>query len=192
VFLFGKEKAVDERRVRRMAELKNKRHEAFVQEYLIDLNQTQAAIRAGYSPVSAAQTGSEIMSNPKVRARVDELMAERSRRTGVNADRVVRELAKLAFINADQVINFTTAEVKPDASEDDLAAVAGMKVKYVPHKSFDDAGEPVIDTAIEREVKLSDKTKALELLGKHLGLFTDKVSLEMVQPVFDGEDGLED
>lgn len=73
-----------------MPALKNRRYELLVQEYLIDLNQTQAAIRAGYSPSSAPQQASEILKLPKVRARIEELMPERSRRTGVNADPVVR------------------------------------------------------------------------------------------------------
>ena len=71
------------------------------------------------------------------------------------------------------MIDLNTAEVKPDASKDDLAAIAGMKVKYVPHKDFDEDGEPIIEQAIEREVKLCDKLKALEMCGRHLGMFKD-------------------
>ena len=100
-------------------------------------------------------------------------MAERSKRTGINADRVLRELGRIAFVDPSQVIDLNTAEVKLDASKDDLAAIAGMKVKYVPHKDFDEDGEPIIEQAIEREVRLVDKLKALELCGKHLGMFKD-------------------
>ena len=100
-------------------------------------------------------------------------MAERSKRTGINADRVLRELGRIAFVNPKDVLDLQTAEVKPDTSDDDLAAIAGMKVKYVPHKDFDENGDPVIEQAIEREVKLCDKLKALELCGRHLGMFED-------------------
>ena len=132
----------------------------FCEEYLVDLNATQAAIRAGYSVESAGSIGSENLT-------------ERSKRTGINADRVLRELGRIAFVNPKDVLDLQTAEVKPDTSDDDLAVIAGMKVKYVPHKDFDENGDPVIEQAIEREVKLCDKLKALELCGRHLGMFKD-------------------
>lgn len=142
-----------------------KKQKRFVEEYLIDLNATQAAIRAGYSPDTAKEQGSRLLSNVNISAEVSRAMAERSKRTGVNADRVVRELAKIAFVNADDVIDAETATVKPDASRDDTAAIQSVKVK-----TFGEDG-------LEREIKMADKIKALELLGKHLGMFRDKVEL---------------
>ena len=136
----------------------------FVEEYLIDLNATQAAIRAGYSPNSARDIGSENLTKPHIRARVEEALAERSKRTGINADRVVRELARIAFVNAADVINFDSATLSENASEDDTAAIASVKVKTIPT----DAGE-----GVEREIRMCDKLKALELLGKHLGMFNN-------------------
>ena len=155
-----------------MAKL-TKKNEVFCEEYLIDLNATQAAIRAGYSVDSAGSIGSELLKKPEIRARSDKAMAERSKRTGINADRVLRELGRIAFVDPSDVIDMTTAEVKPDATPDDRAAIAGMKVKYVPHKDFDENGDPIVEQAIEREVKLCDKLKALELCGRHLGMFKD-------------------
>ena len=114
------------------------KQERFCEEYLIDLNATQAAIRAGYSVESAGSIGSENLTKPEIRARIDTAMAERSKRTGINADRVLRELGRIAFLNPTKVIDFQTAEVLSDASEDDLAVISGMKVKYVPHKDFDE------------------------------------------------------
>ena len=143
----------------------SKKQDRFVDEYLIDLNATQAAIRAGYSPNTAQQIGSENLSKPVIRAKIDKAMAERSKRTGVNADRVVMELAKIAFVNAMDVIDQETATVKDDASSDDTAAIQSVKVK-----TFGEDG-------LEREIKMADKLKALELLGKHLGMFRDKVEL---------------
>lgn len=142
-----------------------KKQKRFVEEYLIDLNATQAAIRAGYSPDTAQVQGSRMLSNVMVSREIAKAMAERSRRTGVNADRVVMELAKIAFVNADDVIDAETATVKPDASRDDTAAIQSVKVK-----TFGEDG-------LEREIKMADKLKALELLGKHLGMFKDKVEL---------------
>lgn len=138
----------------------------FCEEYLIDLNATQAAIRAGYSPDSAASIGSENMQKPDIRARIDRDMAERSKRTGVNADRIIRELARIAFIDPNKVVDMNTATVLEDVSEDDTAAIAAVKVKTIP--TADGEG-------VEREVKFNDKLKALELLMKHQGMLTDKV-----------------
>lgn len=142
-----------------------KKQKLFVEEYLIDLNATQAAIRAGYSPDSARQSGSDNMNNPYIRTHIDKAMAERSKRTGVNADRVVQELAKIAFINAVDVIDAKTATVKEDALPEDTAAIQSVKVK-----TFGEDG-------LEREIKMADKLKALEMLGRHLGMFKDKVEL---------------
>ena len=150
-----------------------KKNEVFCKEYLIDLNATQAAIRAGYSVDSAGSIGSELLKKPEIRARVGKEMADRSKRVGINADRVLRELGRIAFVNPDDLIDLSTATVKPGASPDDLSAIAGVKVKYVPHNDFDENGDPVVEDAIEREVRLHDKLKALELCGRHLGMFKD-------------------
>lgn len=155
----------------------------FVEEYLIDLNATQAAIRAGYSPNTAQEIGAENLKKPMIKAAVDAAMAERSTRTGVNQDRVVRELARIAFVKITDVAN-SDGTIKTDASDDDLACIESIKVK----RSDNDTGY-----MFEREVKLSSKMKALELLGKHLGMFSDKLNIEGVLPVvISGGEALED
>lgn len=145
-----------------------KKQKRFVEEYLIDLNATQAAIRAGYKAGSAqraSEIGSELLQKTPVSESIQQAMAERSRRTGVNADRVVQELAKIAFVNAIEVIDPKTATVKENASSDDTAAIQSVKVK-----TFGEDG-------LEREIKMADKLKALELLGRHMGMFKDKVEV---------------
>jgi len=156
-----------------MANLTDKQA-AFVEEYLIDLNQTQAAIRAGYSPRSASRIGDQLMDHSGVRDAVARAKAERSKRTGVNADRVVRELARVAFSQPGKVIRFDDATVLKDATEDELAAISAVRVKVIPTED----GE-----GIEREIRMADKVKALELLGKHLGMFTDKLQITGELPV---------
>ena len=141
----------------------------FCEEYLIDLNATRAAIRAGYSPKTANEQGCQLLAKVSIRACVDKALAERSKRTGVNADRVVRELARLAFVNAPDVIDLDNAIAKSGAATDDTAAIASVKVKIIPGEDGD---------GVEREIKLFDKTKALELLGKHLGMFEDRLRIE--------------
>ena len=145
------------------------RQQRFVDEYLIDLNGTQAAIRAGYSQKTANQIAAEYLAKPNIAHTVAVAMAARSARTGVTQDRVVRELARIAFVDPTKVVDFCTGMIKPNLTEDDRAALAGVKVKDG-------------DSGTEREVKLADKLKALELLGKHLNLFTDAVQLTVDVP----------
>lgn len=140
----------------------------FVEEYLIDLNATQAAIRAGYSPNNADKIGSELLGKTRVSEAIKIAMAERSRRTGINQDRILAELAKIALVNPARVVNFDEATIREDALPEDLAAVASVKVKRFPTKD----GE-----GIEREVKFHDKNKALDLAGRHLGMFKDRLEL---------------
>lgn len=142
-----------------------KKQKRFVEEYLIDLNATQAAIRAGYSPQTAYSIGEENLRKPEIKSEIDKAMAERSKRTGINQDRVLLELAKIGFAKITDVIDPCTAKVKPDASEDDLACIQSIKIK--PN-----------EYGAEREVKLYDKRAALVDIGKHLGMFKDKVELE--------------
>jgi len=141
----------------------------FVEEYLIDLNQMQACIRAGYSARTADKQGSQIYNRPRVNVAIFQAMAERSKRTGINADRIVLELAKIAFVNPTDVINMNEATVKGEANRNDTATIASVKVKIIPT----DDGE-----IVEREIKLLDKVKTLELLGKHVGMFKDEKGIE--------------
>lgn len=143
-----------------------KKQKRFCEEYLIDLNATQAAIRAGYSPDTARAIGTENLTKPEIQRAVARAMAERSRRTGVNAELVVLELAKIAFVNVGNVIDATDATLKEDAAPEDLAAIQSIKVR--------DMGK----MGIEREIRMADKLKALELLGRHLGMFNDKMRLD--------------
>ena len=154
----------------------------FVEEYLIDLNATQAAIRAGYSVKRASEIGYQLLQKTTVSHAISKAMAERSRRTGISQDRVLQELAKIAFVNATDVINMDEATIRGDANREDTAAIASVKVKTIPTES----GE-----IVEREVKTYDKIKALELLGKHLGMFTDKLNVdaEMAVKIVDDIDG---
>ena len=141
-----------------------KRRERFVEEYLIDLNVTQAAIRAGYSPKTAYSIGHELMKIPEVRARIDKAMADRSKRTGINADRVLQELGKIAFLNATDLVDLDTGNIRDNATAEDRAAIAAIRVKVIPSEYGD---------GVERVVRMADKLKALELCGKHLGMFKD-------------------
>lgn len=152
-----------------MAEKQTKlteRQKRFCEEYLIDMHATHAAIRAGYSPESAADIGSENMQKPHIKAEIDRRMAERSAKTGVTAERVLTELAKIAFSAPCDVIDLESGELL-DAEK--AAAIASVKIKQIPTRD----GE----TITERDIRFVDRVKALELCGKHVGLFKDKVEL---------------
>ena len=156
----------------------------FVDEYLIDLNATQAAIRAGYSVKTAREQASQNLTKLNIQQAISEKMAERSKRTGVNQDRIVLELAKIAFVNAADVIDSDDATIKAGATADDTTAIQSVKVKVIPTKEGD---------GVEREIRLNDKLKALELLGKHLGMWNDKLDVNVnILVVISGEDDLKD
>ena len=142
-----------------------KKQKLFVEEYLIDLNATQAAIRAGYSPDTAGSIGGENLKKPEISAASAKAMAERSRRTGINQDRILQEIAKLALVNIDDVVDLETGEIKESATKEDLACIQSIKIKPT-------------EFVTEREIKFYDKKGSLEMAGKHLGMFKDKLELE--------------
>ncbi|MCQ5364731.1 terminase small subunit [Anoxybacillus salavatliensis] len=151
-----------------MARLTEKQ-KRFADEYLIDLNATQAAIRAGYSSKTAGEQASRLLKNVKVRAYIDERMAELSRRTGVNQERILRELARIAFVNAPDLINMEDATIREDAAVDDMAAIASVRVKVIPTEN---------GQGIEREIRLADKIRALDLLGKRFAMWTERQQID--------------
>lgn len=161
----------------------SEQRQRFVEEYLIDLNGTQAAIRAGYSPKTAQEQASRLLSNVMVQEAISKAMAARSKRTGVNQDRVVLELAKIAFVKMTDVVD-SNGRIREDATDDDLSCIESIKYK----ESDNEFGG-----SVEREVKIGSKLKALELLGKHLGMWNDKLDVNVTQPiVIMGADELED
>lgn len=139
----------------------------FADEYLIDLNATRA-YKVAYPSVkkdeTAAQAGSRMLRNVKVAAYIQERMEERQKRTEITQDRVLEELAAIAFAKATDY-----AEIKEECvrikdtdtlDEQQIRAIAGIK-----------------EGKFGIELKLNDKEKALELLGRHLGMFKDKVEV---------------
>lgn len=165
-----------------MARKLTDKQKKFVEEYLIDLNATQACIRAGYSPKYADREGHKLVENSRVSEAIAESMAERSRRTGINQDRIVQELARIAFVKITDVVD-ADGEINTNASDDDLACIESYKVED---------SDSVNGSSSKREVKLASKIKALELLGKHVGMWNDKIQVDVSIPVFGGEDDLEE
>lgn len=150
----------------------NARVARFVSEYLIDLNATQAAIRAGYSERTAHAQGSRLLKNVEVSALVQQGMAERAERTAITQDRVLEELAVVGFSNVwdYQIDEDGNVALDPAARPESIRAVASIKRKRrtIPREDGDDIIE------VETEIRLWDKPGVLRLAGQHLGMFTEK------------------
>lgn len=159
----------------------------FVLEYLIDLNGTQAAIRAGYSQKTAYSIANELLQKPVVKAALDKAMEARAIRTGITADLVLMQLAKIAFANLNDFVEFGH-DVFDVEGEESGPAVKIMKsfVKVKPSKQVDGSVlSEVSETVNGIRVKQHDKMKALELLGKHHGLFSDRVQQRIAEEMLD-------
>lgn len=141
---------------------------AFVREYLVDLNATQAAIRAGYSEDSAAQTGYENLRKPRVAAAIDAALAERVVRTRITSDNVLRELYRIASADPRRVMKWGPDGVQlldsEDLDDDDAAIVS-------------EVSQTITAAGGSLKVKLHDKLGALRLLAQHLGLLVERKEL---------------
>lgn len=140
----------------------------FADEYLIDLNATRA-YRAAYPSVkkeeSAASAAARMLRNVKVAEYIAERMEERQKRTEITQDMVLQELAAIAFARATDYVSVRDGMVQvkdtDQLSDSQIAAIAGIK-----------------ETQNGIEVKLGSKEKTLELLGRHLGMWNDKINVE--------------
>lgn len=150
------------------------KQKAFCEEYIIDFNGTQAAIRAGYSKKTASVTAAENLVKPNIQAYIQQLTAKRSKRTEITADNVLKEIARLAFSDIRETFSEQGNLINPKNMGDDMAA-AVQSVDIVTTYEKDENGDSVpIQT---RKIKLADKTRNLELLAKHLGLLMDRVKV---------------
>lgn len=150
------------------------KQERFVAEYLIDLNATQAAIRAGYSANRADAMGHENLRKPEIAEAIQVAMKARSERTEVTQDRVLAEYAKLAFLDPRRFYNEIGGLIPvPQLPADVAAALSGMKVTAgkSSRDGESDAGADVV------EIKFADKKGALDSVARHLGMFNDKMAL---------------
>ena len=144
------------------------KQQRFIQEYLIDPNATQAAARAGYSQRAAYQQGYENLRKPAIAEAIADAQRQLAEQTGITAKRVKEELARIAFSDVRSLFD-TTGSLRPihKLNDDEAAAVASLEV-VIKNAA---AGDGHTDTI--HKIKVWDKTKALELLGKHFGLFDE-------------------
>lgn len=147
------------------------KQERFCQEYLVDLNATQAAKRAGYSPRAAHSTGPRMLENAEVKARISELKEARAERTKVTQDKVITELAKLGFSTMREVASWDADGVRLRASGGltDEAAACIKDIHSTCEIRRDKYGDETV--TVNMKVQLHDKRGSLKLLGDHLGVF---------------------
>lgn len=166
----------------------SKKHRLFVNEYLIDQNATRAYIAAGYSKKGAGPSAHALLKKPKILSEITNKTDKRLEKLEITADRVLKELAKLAFLDPRKLFN-PDGSLKPvtDLDDDTAAAIAGMDIEKL-YEHFSKGGAKNVGTVTK--VKLLDKGINLERLGRHLKLFTDKVEIvdadELVRKLQEG------
>lgn len=134
------------------------RQARFVAEYLIDLNATQAAIRAGYSERTAKSQGQRLLTDVDVAEAIQAAQAKRATRTQISQDRVLSELARIGFADLRKAVDWSggTVTLKDSTAIDDDTALALSEVSQGPNGI---------------KIKLHDKIAALDKLARHLGMF---------------------
>lgn len=149
------------------------RQQQFVAEYLIDLNATKAAIRAGYAAKTARVIGYENLTKPYIAEAIEAAMKARSERTEVTQDRVLAEYAKLAFLDPRRFYNESGGLIPVhELPADVAAALSGMEVTVERAGKDEDGKQEFADVT---KIKFADKKGALDSVARHLGMFTDKV-----------------
>ena len=151
----------------------------FCDEYLIDLNATRA-YKVAYpnckKDETAKSAGSRLLTKVNVQNYISEKMKEREKRTEVTQDMVIKELAKIAFLDIRKLYT-ENGQLKNVADIDDDTAGAISSLETL--EEYDGYGDERAKIGDIQKVKLLDKTKALELLGRHLGIFNDKLDVNV-------------
>ena len=157
--------------------LKSNRHEQFCQEYIIDFNGTRAATDAGFSKRSAKVTASRLLTKANIQQRISELLKDRSERTRITQDMVLHELKILGCSDIRDYLEitkeFNTAKGILLLPEGRLRLKMFKEMKGDATRAIKSISEHITKDGIQLKFKLHGKTPALELLGKHLGTFTD-------------------
>jgi len=150
------------------------KQQRFVDEYLVDLNATQAAIRAGFSERTARSQGQRMLTNVDIAKLISRAMQKRSQTTQITAERVLQELARVAFFDPRRLLNADGSPKPINELDDDTAAVlAGMDVS----EEWEGSGEDRRFVGYTKKVKVSDKVAALGLAMRHLGMLNDKLQV---------------
>jgi phage terminase small subunit len=152
------------------------KQQRFVEEYLVDFNATQAALRAGYSAKSATAIGAENLTKPEVRSAVRAALKERSRRAAITKEMLVRELALIAFGDLGDFYRVTAdGTLVTDVDPDDPLALRSI-AEITQEESLDGSGEDA-ERVRRTKIKRYDKVRAIELIAKLEGHYSDRLEL---------------
>lgn len=157
------------------------KQQLFVQEYLIDLNATQAAIRAGYSCKNADKIGPELLGKTRVNQAIKQAMDERVNRTKITADRVLEEYARIGFADITDFVDFRT-EQKLIRVGHDGQPVYSFETLLQVKNSDQIEGSAISEVSVTKDgmlrFKLHDKKGALDSIARHIGMFNDKLKVD--------------
>lgn len=166
----------------------NEKQTKFCEEYLIDFNGAQAAIRAGYSVKTARQMATENLSKPYIEAYLKKRLDELKNETGITQKRVLEEYAKIAFFDIRKAYNVDGGLKGPREFDDETAGVIASLESY--EERVDDGDGEKIVAGTTKKIKLHDKIRALDSLGRHLGIFEkDNKQREIQIPVINVHNG---
>ena len=158
------------------------KQQRFVQEYLVDLNATQAAIRTGYSAKTAEVQGSRLLSNANIAAAVSEAQDKLAAKSGITKERWLRELELIYFADMKDYVDVETDTGATRAKGyDEMPDGASRVISSIEENRTIKEDAKGQDSIIfsKFKFKLHDKLKAGEMIGKHLGFLKDKVDLNM-------------
>lgn len=157
-----------------MARAFTARQLTFIGEYCKSKNGVKAATKAGCPKDSAGQQAYKWLKNPQISAEIDRRLTKTATKLEITAERVLAELAKLAFFDPRKMFNSDGSPKQIlDLDDETAACVAGLEVNEL----FEGDGDQKHAYGLIKKIKLCDKRAALVDLGKHLELFTDKVKV---------------
>lgn len=155
------------------------KQQRFVEEYLVDLNAAQAAIRAGYSEKTARSIAAENLTKPDIQEAIREGKKARSERTEITADRVLQELAKIGFADIRKAVRWGNTELRVVDGDEDSEPTPYHGLAVIDSSEIDDDTAAAIAEVSEGrdgiKIKMHDKKGALVDIGRHLGMFKDKL-----------------
>lgn len=172
----------------------NENQRRFVAEYPVDLNATQAAIRAGYSERTAKQQGARLLTNADVKAAIDAVLADREKRTGITQDRVLVEVGRVAFADIRKAVRWGMKEVPigydadgkrlPADQVGDAVVIERVFQPFVEPVDSDDLDDDtaaaIAEVSLGKDgirIKMHDKLGAVTLAGRHMAMWKDKLEV---------------
>lgn len=161
----------------------NPKQQRFCEEYVVDLNATQAAIRAGYSEKTASQQGERLLRNVEIKSCIQKLQGVKSQETGITAEKLFLEIGRLAFSDVRKLFD-SDGQLRPvhQLDDDTAAAISSVEVVVKPKKG-DDGSQEVEHI---HKIRLWDKNSALDKIAKHLGAYAPQkveASIQMFESI---------